>query len=418
MRLRTPVVVGLVLVLSGVGGAVLGAPGTRFLPAADPGTRDAAFAGLLDRRAQAVREHDLDGYLAEVDRARPELVAAETRAFHNLEALPLAGFTYTLAAPRYELKGHRELAERYRGRLVLPGVTVRYRISGVDRADVAVPYVPILAWTAGRWAVAGEATDGDVDAAIPFGARPWQGDPIAVRSTPRAVLVHSPADEGRVDAWGARIEAALDTVLRFRPGGWSGRVFVVAVRDKKLFEGYLGAESGRVGAVAVGQFDRVPEWAPGEKPVYAGTVVVVNPDELDNPQLGATLTHEFTHAALGPVTTASTPTWLMEGTAVYVEFGDDVLGATYAKKHLSGADLSRLPPDDTFYNAVENYDLSLLACKLLVTRYGERGLVALYEWFAQPAGPPDQGFREVLGISLADFTTLWRGAVQDTVAAG
>ncbi|GIG58134.1 hypothetical protein Lfu02_25060 [Longispora fulva] len=421
MRRRTPLVVALVLALGGAGGAVLGAlgaPAAGFLPATDPGARDAAFATLLDRRAKAVRDHDLDGYLADVDRARPHLVAAETRTFQNLARLPLTAFTYALGKARYELKGHPELADRYHGRVALPAVEIHYRISDVDQADAAAPYVPILAWTGGRWAVAGEATDTDVDAPVPPGAQPWQGDPIAVRATPRAVLVHSPEDTGRADAWAGRIESALDAVLRFRPGGWSGRVFVVAVRDRKMLEGYLGAEAGRVGAVAVAQFDRVPEWHPGEKAGYAGTVVVINPDGLDDPGLSATLVHEFTHAAMGPVTTAATPTWLMEGTAVYVEFGDDVLGATYAKKHLAGRDLSRLPPDDTFYNAVENYDLSLLACKLLVTRYGERGLVGVYEWFAQHDGPPDQGFREVLGISLADFTALWRRQVQDTVAAG
>ncbi|MEV6526305.1 hypothetical protein AB0M43_30635 [Longispora sp. NPDC051575] len=418
---RTHVVVVLVLALVlGAGGAVLGAraaPGTGFLPATDPATRDAAFTALLDRRAKAVRDHDLDGYLADVDRARPGLVAAETRTFRNLTALPLTVFTYTLAKARYEPKGRA-----HPDRVVLPGVTVRHRIAGVDTADVATPYVPILAWTGGRWALAGEATGADVDTTLPFGTgtQPWQGGPIAVRGTARGVLVHSPQDAGQADAWAGRIESALDTVLKFRPNGWSGRVFVVAVRDRKIFDGYLGAEAARVGALAAAQFDRVPEWTPGERAGYAGTVILVNPDELDHPddQLTATITHEFTHAAMNPVTTGATPRWLVEGTAVYVEFGDDVLGGTYAKEHLSTADLSRLPADDTFYETVENYDLSLLACKLIATRYGERGLVALYEWFAKNTGTADQGFREVLGISLADFTAQWHNVVQDTVAAG
>ncbi len=390
---------------------------TLFLAGISPRARDAAVTAILTRRAQAVRTHNRAAFLADVDPTDRALVARQSTLYANLVKLSFSAFVYTLEKAQFDLRWHADLLARYHKIVYVPGVTLRYRIAGVDTGDVALPYVPIFGRRGNRWLLAGEATDNDVDATVPFGigTQPWEGDPIDVRRSAHAVLVYSPADAKLATDWLNLVERAVARVRDVRPGHWSGSVFVVAVRDRKLITAYEGSHVDKIAAIAVRRFDRVRAWSPGPAS-YAGTVVLFNPTELnrDDQDLSFVLTHEITHAAMDPVTSDSTPLWLVEGFADYVAYRGYVLSPDWARKHLSGRDLSQLPANGTFYADDTNYTLGELACQTVADRYGEARLIRLYEAFATSPGDAaadDAAVRATLGESLAQLTGQWRQTV-------
>jgi len=142
------------------------------------------------------------------------------------------------------------------------------------------------------------------------------------------------------------------------------------------------------------------------------SAVVFNPDQLtaDETELFHDLTHEFTHAAMGPVTTGYTPSWLVEGFAEYVPFKTEKVPSSYLHRVLEGLNVDDLPKDDKFYDEPRNYVTAWLACRLIAERYGEAKLLALYEAFDRS---DSQGsvLPRVLGISLDGFTAQWRAYV-------
>jgi hypothetical protein len=156
--------------------------------------------------------------------------------------------------------------------------------------------------------------------------------------------------------------------------------------------------------------------------------VVLNPGAFD--RLGPTgrrvvLTHEMTHVAVRSSTTAAVPIWLSEGMADYVAYKDsgvplrtaaaDVLGLVRR-----GQGPKFLPTtadfDPTRTSIAPAYSASMLACGLVVERYGEPALVRLYRMAAtRPKGPPDgpdarltRAFSRVLGTTTPRFTAEWR----------
>jgi hypothetical protein len=156
--------------------------------------------------------------------------------------------------------------------------------------------------------------------------------------------------------------------------------------------------------------------------------VVLNPGAFD--RLGPTgrrvvLTHELTHVAVRSSTTAAVPIWLSEGTADYVAYKDsgvpvrtaaaDVLGLVRR-----GEGPTTLPTtadfDPTRTSIAPAYSAAMLACAMLVERYGEPSLVRVYQLAATrgpgPHDSPDarlgRAFGAVLGTTARRFTADWR----------
>ena len=76
-------------------------------------------------------------------------------------------------------------------------------------------------------------------------------------------------------------DQALDRVAKVRSGQWVGKVFVVAVRDRAVFDAYFGSAPERVdqvAAIAVPHYNEVHEWVNSAE--YSATRIIFNPDEL------------------------------------------------------------------------------------------------------------------------------------------
>jgi hypothetical protein len=271
---------------------------------------------------------------------------------------------------------------------------------------VGVPWAPVLAVVEGRWLIVGEVVDKSLPSGI--GGQPWDAGPVTVASSRRVTGVFSASkdDAGRVLKLA---EQALDRVAAVRPGGWIGKVFVVAVRDRGVFDAYFdNAERvGQVAAIAVPHYADVHGWRSSAP--YVATRIIFNPNELteNSVQLGDDLTHEFTHAAMAPVTTGWTPTWLVEGFAEYVSYKGIQISQTALRRALRGVATTDLTTGAKFYDEPMNYLIAWLACRMISERFGQPKLIALYEAF-QTTSSEDVAIGRVLGISRADLVKQWQ----------
>jgi hypothetical protein len=367
-----------------------------------PQVRNAGLRALLDRRAKAVRDHDRQAFLADVDTTDPVFARQQEEEYDNLTKLPLAEFRYDIEeAVQYDSLVPPAIRSRYRSAVRAPGVTVRYRIDGMDTEPVAAPWVPVFGVSRGTWRLAGLAQDPK----LPTGTngQAWQTGPITVVRSERVVLVLSAGDAGRAPDMLRMAEAGLDHVAEVRRGGWAGKVLITAVQDARLFTTYFTDSPDRIdnfAAIAVPYYASVPEWS--SKPRYAATRVVFNPKEFsaDPTELAHDLTHEFVHTAMGPVTTEDTPLWLVEGFAEYVAYKPERVSGLFAKRALDGYPTGAAPPSGNFYADGRNYMLGWLACRMIAQRYGEAKLVALYDAFQTRSSAAEE-IRRVLGVDQA-----------------
>lgn len=404
-----------------VGGGAVAVASTRgsggsgsatFVDELRPNVRTPALHELLDRRAKAVRDHDQQAFFADIDRTDTAFARKQQEEFDNLGKLPLAEFRYDLAEPiEYDALIPAAIRSRYHSIVRAPAVTMRYRIDGVDGPDtgaVAAPWTPIFGAAHGRWRLVGVVND----PRLPTGAggQAWETGPITVVRSARVVLVLSAGDDARAPDMLRMAEAGLDHVAAVRRGGWAGKVLITAVQDARLFTTYFAESPDRVdnfAAIAVPYYAEVPQWS--TKPKYVATRVVFNPHEFsaDPTELAHDLTHEFTHAAMGSVTTDNTPLWLVEGFAEYVAYKPEQVSALYPKRALEGYQTGSWPPDSDFYRDGRNYVLGWLACRMIAQKYGEAKLVALYE-----ASTDRTAVRQVLGIDEATFNSQYESYVE------
>jgi hypothetical protein len=409
--------------LLAVGGASIAAvalrgerdrPVTTWVPMR-PDERDAALTALLKRRVDAIKAKNKTAFLADIDQSDPTFVKREQLLFDNLTKIPFSQLDYDLGPWRKDLQVFlpKQLRDKFHQALHVGAVTVRYRIEGIDSAAVATPWLPIFVYTGGRWVIGAEANDKE----LPFGANGQAWDaagPITVLRSKRVVAVLSADDADRGPYLLDLAETALDHLARTKSSGWDGKVFLTAVQDKRIFDTYFSDSPERiaqVAAIAVPYYDRVPDWSSGPK--YAATRIVFNPQELSAQpeELEHDLTHEFAHAAMGPVTTGYTPRWLVEGFAEYAAYNGDQINQSLVKRALGDLDVSGgLPTDDEFYKEPRNYVGAWLACRMIAEKFGQSKLIALYEAF-QRVSSVETAVKDILGVQQPALESQWQSYV-------
>jgi hypothetical protein len=376
--------------------------------------RSAALTALLNRRAAAVAKHDQAAFLADVDQTDPSFVRRERDEYQNLVSLGLSTFTLaTSGFGAYPVPTDQSvLVRRYSGAVWTVSVTVRYAVRGLDTKPAAVPWVPIFGFTDGKWRLAGESGEDNLPTGA--GGLPWESKPVVVKRSAHVVAVVSADDQEIAPHLLSLAERGLTEVFKLRPSGWPGKILLTAVSDRGVFQSYFRDTPDKVhevAAIAVATYGAVREWSPNAD--YVTTRVIFNPETLGDGDeaLVHDLAHEFTHAAMGPLTNISeTPLWLVEGIAEYVgyrtgEVNDVAVGGALHQVGIPDA----LPTDDTFYEKADNYLTAWLACRMIVQRYGQAKLLALYAYFDGGGSVTvDSGLRQVLGLSTAQFTSAWQ----------
>jgi hypothetical protein len=404
------VLIGLALCL-GSGDAVLAALGSGSRTASFVGG-DSALTDLLSRRAAAVTDHNEKAFLADVVSDDPRFVDRQRVEYENLQALGLSLFSLTLAEPdRYAVPGDSPLMSRYAGQVRRVGVTVKFQVSGIDPAPDAEPWIPTFVYADGHWRLAGEETAGAAQG-LPFGVggQPWEARAVTVVHAAHVVAVISKEDAEIATHLVQLAERGVTNVLKIYPSGWDGKILLTAVSDQNVFDSYFELSKDRLSqieAVTIPRFAEVPDWS-GGSPTVVLSRVVFNPATLGrgDRELQHTLTHEFTHAALGLETSEATPLWLVEGMAEYVAYATDPVSDAVTAQYARRVSATDLPDDRTFYDSADHYVLGWLAVKLIAQKYGVDKAFALYRYFSQ-ATDVDGGFQSVLGVSETAFVQAW-----------
>lgn len=333
---------------------------------------------LLDRRARAVRDHDLRGFLGTVDRSDRALVRRQRRLFANLEQLPLARFRYRLLPGQWP-------------RLVM-------QLRGYDARPVQAPVGLELRRVHGRLVVTGDRPGPE--------PRPWDLTRIRVERAPGVLGVFDRAMWPYAREVVAAVAAGRREVSAAVPFSWDDHVVVYCFADRRVLDAFHDVPGGgRITHLGAMTF---PVYAApgGDRLAAMRFTVLPSSVRAGQPFLGRIIRHELTHVAVGDRDDGD-PVWVSEGIAEYVGArpvppAQRRIPRVAVERARGGA---RAMPASRDFNGADqdwHYALAWMACDYIATSRGEstlwRLMTALH---AGGKGTPDARqdavLRRVLG---------------------
>jgi hypothetical protein len=329
--------------------------------------------GVLDRRSQAVRDHDERAFLAELAPGDRPLRREQRGYFDNLVQLPLGTFDYELDPSTIVRDGDDYQAV----------VELRTELSGFDqRAVLSRDRMRFTsAGSPGRYAVA-DATDPTWEAEHDVTRQPWDLGPVLVRTVPGVLGVFDQGSVHDADRLLADVRQGITDVSAVVPYDWSRSVVVYALSDPSYLASIPDLPGGDPRTLDGVAFPVAAE--PG-KPALASTRFVLHPRLLSRSGEGRArlIRHELTHVALGKHDD-HVPVWLSEGLAEYVSvrpLAPERRGISQSAVDAARAGFTDLPGDDDFNDADSrvHYGESWWACEYVARNDGEATLWSLLD---------------------------------------
>ncbi|MGW7071380.1 hypothetical protein ACWGII_31400 [Streptomyces sp. NPDC054855] len=386
----------------GRGSWVLGMCVALLVGCGGPSAPDAApgdVRRLLDRRAEAVLDRDAEAYRA------TGRDAGAAGAYDNLREVPLESWQYRLTA--FRRSGTRATAT----------ADLRYRIKGYDSEPLTTSRALTLQERDGRWYVLAERPAKKATQQL------WDQGPVtSVRGTHSLVLGvgRGGREKTTLREYAALADRAVPLVRDAWQEKWPQRVVVMVPKSLDGMAGLLGAPASGyqgIAAVTTGETGGSGD-APADR-------IIVNPEAygvLGDFGKQVVLTHETTHVATRAHTSPATPLWLSEGFADWVGYRGTGRTAAQAAPELRRAVQGErlpgsLPEDDDFGfsgdagQLAQAYEGSWLACRMIADQWGEEPLTDFYEAVGEREKRPgavEDALRDVLDISLEEFTAQWR----------
>jgi hypothetical protein len=380
--------------------------------------RNAALRDLLDRRRRAVLGHNLKLFLGTDDPAQPRFRAQQKAEFAALAAVPLASWDYAVdfglglpLTPRAQRYGVDAFAPAH--------FALRYAIKGFDDKPTSLVQSPTFVQRRSGWYVA--SFDDFAKAGNPSAPAIWDFGPVrAVRDGNVLVLGHPGSIETMREV-GALTAESIPRVTKVWGRGWSRKVVVLVPATQREL-GQIVGDSGDLSQIAAVTSAEVASCPASPNPV--GGRVAINPKNwpgLSSLGRRVVLTHELTHVATRAETNACMPTWLVEGFADYVGYQQTslpvrVISTELAADVRAGRVPTSLPPTRDFDGAskrlAQAYEGADLACRLIASLVGDRGLVRFYvavgTSHATPVHAMASALRTILHLTPAQFTAKWQ----------
>jgi hypothetical protein len=377
-------------------------------------TREQAAKAVLDQRADALKRGDKAAFLDTVDpAATDEFRNREARKYDGLRSLPLAFYDLRLRTDEAPDLSGGGLAARYPGAdaVFLPPVEAHYRLAGIDTVDAVDGYYSTFVLRAGRWRI---ASDRDLeDVGLPSARNLWDYGPVTQERTAHFTIVHDPADRARAQTLATLCEQAYALLNQRFGRPTPAQIVVVLPHNLDQLRQILQATFDLTNFVAFASssVDRDVDWQSTAPRVYVQDANLAHSKREFQLQ---TFTHEFTHVAAFPLAGPFVPSWIHEGLADWIGFGQQPPTA------VAGSD-GVLPDDWEFTTGggesiIRAYDESTSAIAFLAARKGKSAPVDLLAEVGEARAAPgtseyhvDQGLRAVYGAGFAQFQKDWNG---------
>jgi hypothetical protein len=333
---------------------------------------------VLDRRAAAIRDGDLEGFLATLDASDGRLVARQRRYFANLRQLPLESLRYTVLKSDWPA-GLR--APQWGSDVSVPQVRVATQLRGFDSVPVQRVTGFAFARRAGHAVIVSELTGAGKQ--FPgSNPAPWDLVRIHVRSDLDTLQLY---DDGTWPESGTVADALRSGITDVRsaiPFPWDGHAVVYVFSRPAVLNSFEGVPGGNIKHLGAMTF---PMYAVLGQPAVAGTRFTLLPSSLRaGPTfLGRIVRHELTHVALGE-RDDGVPIWFAEGIAEYMgarEIPQDQRRIASVAVVKARAGVDGLPASRGFNGADQawHYALSWMACDWIAATRGEATLWQLMD---------------------------------------
>ena len=409
--------------------AVLAGTVRRPLPAVDrdPAALAKAVAPMLQARADAFRRHDVDAFLATVDRTDPAFVDRQRALVVNSREVPFARYTLE---PRVDdlgdLSRPRDL-KRFGADTVLLDVRDTYEIAGgYDASSPAVEemFLTLTRDSGGRWRVA--ADDGADDMGLQSARHPWDYAPIAVRRSTNFLALYPPNRASDAPKVLDEAEAALQVVAPRWTPAWNRKVAIELPKDVDTLGKRILATFPLDNFVAFAASSVVVE---DLSLAFSGRRVLINPANF----LGASaanrrqiLAHELVHIATRESAGGYLTAWIEEGVAQAIGEEESAVGLEPSRSAVrNGRFAGRFPEDYEFLvggaqRIYRSYAEAYLIAREIEKIGGRAGLIKFYVEAGDRGalGPGttryrlDLASRRAIGISLDELERRWAADVR------
>jgi len=387
--------------------------------------RNAALRALLDRRRRAILHHDEKAFLATDDPAQPGFRARQRDEFRALAAIPLASWDYDI-----DLFGlpTSPQTRRYRAQTFAPArFAVRYAIRGFDDKPTSMAQTPTFVHRRAGWYVA--SFDDYATAGNPSAKGIWDFGPVRTVQVGSVLAIGHPQSLSLMREIADTTASSIPKVTAVWGRGWSRKVVVLVPSTQQELGAIVddSEDLSQIAAVASAEVSTCPA-----APNPVGGRIAINPHNW--PTLSSlghriVLTHELTHVATRASSNSCMPTWLIEGFADYVAYRDSslpvrVVAAELAADVRAGRVPTSLPPNATFDGSskrlAQAYEGGYMACRLIASMVGERGLVRFYTAVgtshATPVHAMASAVRAILHLTSAQFTARWQSYLRSQLS--
>jgi hypothetical protein len=333
---------------------------------------------ILNQRARAVRDRDLDLFLRRVDHNDLGLMARQRRYFRNLVQLPLARFGYRVLDQPWDGVGS---TQRWGKDVRVPQVQLSMQLEGYDAVPVVRTVGFVFAFRKGRAMIVSDRTS--TGKPLFEGApAPWDLTAITVREESDVLGIFDRGTRASASTVTAAVRNGIDQVDRALPFSWAGHVVVYSVQSPNVLASFTDVPGGSLDHLGALTF---PTYAGMDRSQVASTRMLVMPSSVraGEPFLGRITRHELSHVAIG-IRDDGAPAWVSEGIAEYLGAREvtqrDRIIPTSALGRAQTED-SGMPATKTFNNTDQewHYTLSWMACDYIAHTHGEPRLWELVD---------------------------------------
>jgi hypothetical protein len=374
------------------------------------GTREhGSIQSVLDAQSEALLAGDEAGFVEDVDRAQPSLVARYRDLFATLRALLVTGWRVTvsgmdgelpLQAPDHPLDvtveycfGTKQCPTGLTGAGAIARATMRMSFAVSDDRIVITWLVP---------AATQSPSLGQGTAMRTLGAAPWQLSSLLAISGPRTVVATTPALRERLPAALAAAEAAAAVADQY--AYWlTPERYHVYLAGPDEWSRWLGLPDGIEVARAVTTSPHTMD-------------IVISADKVSDQALESLLRKEMgrvvTQLGANLYAVSSDRQWVSEGIAELIKYAGEPRSSVDAAVASLRAYLPSLSSIDTFLDAGRPMEplsgaafstASYLAITYISYRFGLAMLVLFVAAVLRAPMPVPRAAAQVLGVSWADL---------------